>query len=426
MRKILVLLLAAVLFCPERIEAQASKKKNPEIIILKHVDILDVETKKVLEDMDIRIVDGIIQTIKKGIETRETDEQVLEMGGKYVIPGLIDSHAHIANGSRVSYDDGVKQMEYLLAKGVTSIRDMGGDARLLSTWKRAVDIEEIEGPDIYYAAQIATREYYKTPHTNKSMMGGMEEEFCAWQQLVEPGDDLDAVMLKAKATGATGIKIYYGYNKEYTKQIVDACNRHGLMSWSHVTLFPARPSEVVAAGVKVVSHAYMLEWEGLDNKGSDSKSMEIRAKEIDRGNIDISDYIKYSLEKDAILDATFLITAGWSSADYCYDLVRQMYLAGVKISAGTDWIIDYREEFPGIYSEMDLLISKCGFTNMDAIRSATIISAETLGGEQYKGSIKEGKDADLIVLNKNPLEDISNLKAISIVIKGGKIVQSNN
>lgn len=425
MRKIIsiqiVILLASTVFANAQ---ERYRQRPPQVTILKNLNIVDVENSCILEQMDIRVEGGIIKTIDKGLTAVEEHEREMDMAGKYAIPGLIDAHVHPANSAALKYEDGAESLRFYLRGGVTSMRDVGGDARLLAAWKRAVDIGELEGPDIFYSAFLATRDYYGDPSHDKAMMGGMDTEFCAWAQLVNPGDDLDAVMTAAKAIGATGVKIYLGYDKEFTRQLVEAARRHGLEPWAHAMLFPAKPSEVAEAGVKVLSHAYMFEWENTDAemRGRNTQDAYKHHADLDRSDIDMSEYIRIALRDDVILDATLYISSQNGLDAHSFDVVKKVYRAGAKVAAGTDWFIMPEDELPPIYKEIDLLVDSCGFSNMDAIRSATIIAAETFAGQARKGSIAEGKDADIVILGANPIDDIANLKKIEHVIKKGKFV----
>ena len=186
-------------------------------------------------------------------------------------------------------------------------------------------------------------------------------------------------------------------------------------------MYPAKPTEVAAAGVKVLSHAYMLEYEGLENPGRNVGLTLRRRDSIDFENVNLEKFIQVALEKDVIFDATVLIgeQAGYKHAKV---YVKKLYQAGVKISAGTDLPIDVKKPYPFIYTEIEELVDNCGLSPIDALRSATIIGAETFQGHHKKGSVSVGKDADLVILNGNPLTDLKNLTKIEIVFKKGEII----
>jgi imidazolonepropionase-like amidohydrolase len=84
-----------------------------------------------------------------------------------------------------------------------------------------------------------------------------------------------------------------------------------------------------------------------------------------------------------------------------------------------------REEFPNLHAELELLVSKCELTPLEAITAATRTAAKVLGIEKDYGVIAKGKVADLVVLSDDPSRDIRNTKKIAYVIKGGHLYKRN-
>src|SRR5258708_9819039 len=99
-----------------------------------------------------------------------------------------------------------------------------------------------------------------------------------------------------------------------------------------------------------------------------------------------------------------------------------MHRAGVPILAGTDCANPY--VFPGfsLHDELGLLV-KAGFTPMEALQAATLSPARYLGASATMGTIERGKTADLVLLDANPLVDISNTQKIAAVVLGGKLIE---
>ena len=101
-------------------------------------------------------------------------------------------------------------------------------------------------------------------------------------------------------------------------------------------------------------------------------------------------------------------------------LVNRMHQEGVKIIAGTDTPIGYLTPGYSLHKELELL-AEAGLSNLEVLRSATITPAEFFGLENQIGTIEAGKLADLVILNENPLESISNTQNINLVISKGQI-----
>jgi len=139
---------------------------------------------------------------------------------------------------------------------------------------------------------------------------------------------------------------------------------------------------------------------------------------------DLSGLFNLMKSHRTILDATLLTYKQWAEEDpgmqYDYELAKRItaraYRSGVTIAAGTD---DDQKEF--VEKEIELLVKDAGFTTIDAIVAGTLNGAKTLHIDDKTGTITKGKIADLLLLNKNPLEKIDNIESVVLVIKDGKI-----
>ena len=206
------------------------------------------------------------------------------------------------------------------------------------------------------------------------------------------------------------------------KRITDEAKKQGIGVWSHSTVMPAKPSDAINVGVEVISHAEMLKWEQCDSL---SVSMfDNWKKYYGKMSFDFPELEKIFTEmikKDVILDAT-AYHGSVNKFDEAVIFTKKAHEMGVKVCAGTDYYVDpLKDSTPFIHKEMQVFVEKCGFTPVEALRSATIIAAETFKMQHKTGSIEKGKDADLLILNKNPLTDIKNTTNIHMVIKQGKI-----
>jgi imidazolonepropionase-like amidohydrolase len=196
-------------------------------------------------------------------------------------------------------------------------------------------------------------------------------------------------------------------------------------------MFPAKPSEVVNAGVSVISHAEMLyferfltkksipeEWKKKENPESSSEYWDAEIKKI--GLDTLLDAMK---KKGTILDATLTVYSTMIKKDpksrwkgeISTRITKLAHEKGVKVCTGTD------SDDLFVNEELKILVKFCGFSEIEAIIAGTINSAEAIGIEKTHGTIEKDKMADLVILNKNPLEDIRNIDDIYMVIKSGMI-----
>ena len=125
--------------------------------------------------------------------------------------------------------------------------------------------------------------------------------------------------------------------------------------------------------------------------------------------------------KGLIFDPTLFLCME-NGMDWSVRFVKRARQIGVKICAGTDYINELSRPFPFLFDELDLYVEKCDFYPMEAIFSVTRVAAEVLGIADKAGAVEVGMQADLLVLNGNPYDNIKELRNIQMVMKRGKIL----
>ena len=356
----------------------------------------------------------------------------LNLEGQYVIPGIIDAHVHVSHDSRAETENALAQA---LAGGVTSVRDMGGDARRLASLGRDAQLGEIESPDIYYSAVFAGPTFFDDPRVI-DVTRGVEPGAAAWARAITSETDLQQVVAEAKGSGASAIKIYTDLEADLIVGITKAAHAQDMKVWSHSVVFPTRPGDLVSAGIDVISHSSGLYWEVSDQVPSAFGSH--RQLEYEPGASSRPEFallFEQMRNRGTILDATIFVIQHSSDhapegeekkrrsqrLEFANEITSAAYRSGVLIAAGSDNMIDKDKEFPMIHDELRLLVENCGLSPAAALRSATSINARALGIDDSTGFIQEGKQADLVVLSANPLEDIGNTRSVRFVIKRGRL-----
>ena len=404
---------------------------SAQVLVLNDVSLIDGTGATARPHMRIVIQGERIATVEDASKgSLPAGADVRDMKGMTVIPGLIDAHVHLTSGPGEEAQI-ARMLRFGLLGGVTAVRDMGGDNIVLAGLAKKGADNNQAAPRIYYSTLVAGPQWFADPRPKASSHGGVAGE-VAWMRAITPESDFAAVIAAGKATGATGLKIYADLSSGTVAQVTAEAHRQGLKVWAHSAVFPAKPTEVVAAGVDVISHSNYLGAEGM-TPPPDSYESARRGQGIDYSKSPVEGEAITALfqsmkEKGAILDETLFVTNAGKHGDddpvwrFTMAATRRAHDMGVPLAAGTDSFGNpNKDAVPNIHREMELLVEKCGLTPLEAIHDATYEGARTVGMESSYGTVEAGKVADLVILRDDPSTDIKRTRDIFAVIKGGII-----
>ncbi len=353
---------------------------------------------------------------------------IIDMHGQYALPGLIDSHVHLATAPNRRYAEAV--LRRLVYSGVTAVRDMAGDTRALGDYSRAAYMDEMPSPDIYYAALMAGPQFFKDPRTAAATSGHIPGQ-VPWMRAITDQTNMPIAVAEAHGTGATAIKIYADLPATLVDKIVDEAHRQGMLVWAHSAVFPASPLQVVDSGADVVSHACMLAYQASDKMPPEYHNRAPVEEDKFKGDNATLDALFADMKKrGTILDATLYVyelmwrgshgkTLPYCSLALAEKIAGLAHRAGIKISAGTDDPGAWDAPDPTLDDELALLVHDAGFTPLEAIVASAHIGAMTIGQERDMGTIAPGKLANLVFVAKNPLDDIANIRTVTLTVKRG-------
>jgi len=399
---------------------------NLNSVALINVTIIDANHQKPLAHQTVLIRGNLIdQIFSDGTRLLPDSITLFNMNGKYLVPGLIDTHVHMATDPSETDNRAatLSVLSKMLYSGITSVRDMAGDARTLAGLSRDAWTGDILSPNIYYSALMAGPQFFSDPRTVSTTRGGTAGQM-PYMKAVSDSTNLELAVAEAKGTGATGIKLYSDFSPALVIKIVAEAKKQNMMVWAHAWLDDAKPSDIVKAGVSSISHAKLLLYETMDSIPPSWKKPNLSEQFWTDSIPGYTVLFQLMKEHNTILDATIATYKKWGKEEpanqYNYEITKRItmnaYRAGVKICAGTD---DDQEGF--VQNEMHLLVNEAGFSPIDALISATKYGAEAIGIQNKTGTIEIKKIADLIILEKNPLENIDNIKSVYMVVKAGKI-----
>jgi hypothetical protein len=439
-------------------------------IALMHVTVIDGTGAPPKPDMTVVIVGyRIAEIAKTNTIGSPRFSRTIDATGSYVIPGLWDMHAHPDDPelwpSNPPPLDKEKLLTLLIANGVTGIRDMGGDLKLLQDWRIRAANGTMVGPHIYACGPLLDG-------PNPMWPGSLA--ISTAEQGREAVRDL-------KKQRADFIKVYSLLPRDAYFAIADEAKKLKIPFSGHVP-DSVTPEEASDAGQASEEHLLQIVEACSDREAVKKKQDQLRidgASPVERRKAYVETMLAtFDTKKADALFAKFVKNNTWitptavvwqNNASFEEDaskyadrmrympryirqywdpknnahlknrsperiavekllvkkyleIIGSMQRAGVKLMTGSDFGANPLL-FPGwgVHDEMALFV-KAGLTPMEAIQSATRNPAQFLGLDRSVGTIEKGKLADLVLLDANPLEDINNTRKINSVIFQGRMM----
>lgn len=412
-------------------------------VAFEHVRLFDSEQAAVQEDQTVVIEGERIAIVGPSASVNlPKDAEIVDGHGKTLLPGLFDMHAHLQPL------DGILN----IASGVTTARDMGNDIDELRHLQDQWDSGTAIGPRVWKAGFIDGRGPFQAP---TGLYADTAEEA---QKDVNRYADL----------GYIQIKIYSSLNPAFVPGIVKTAHERGLRVSGHI------PNGIIASqfvedGADEIQHINFIFLNFLADKVKDTRTPERftavgeNAAKIDLQSKQVNEFIALLLQHHTTVDVTlatfegmFTGRPGQVSPDFAPVLSRlpaqvqrgaytgglpvtaendqlykdsyramlrmtkRMYDAGVPILAGTDATVGLM-----LHRELELEV-EAGIPAVKALQIATFNAARLLKQEKDLGSIRAGKRADLLLVEGNPAERISDIRRCRLVMKDGVIYKSSD
>ncbi len=373
--------------------------------ILKNATVITMDDAYVMHNTDLMVSNGKISRVASHIEPYGLP--VVDCTGKYLLPGLIDCHIHM---------DSNEITEMLLANGVTACRNMWGFP-ITQQWCREIDNGTRFGAKVYSTGPLTDGVTYwegslivRTPEeAEKAVLDVLAEGYDYVKTY--PSIPREAFLHLMEVANNYGIKVvgHGNYNVSF-KELAES----GYYSLEHTSMLPKTEEEIIMLAESgmwfcptlLVGHT--IEWYVHGNgdlKGT--KNYEMMADYWHRDWDKITKWRK-SLHRYDDLDFEAELEKGRLFAKHSDRILMGTDVPNPGVTGGFS-----------VYEEMELMGKVFGWDPYRVLRTATVNAAKMLGVADQKGRLLTGMDADILVLDKNPLEDIRNANTFTAVIKEG-------
>lgn len=397
---------------------------------IKNVNIIDVVSGKVIEDTSIGF-SHIIEWI--GDPMGEERRKTIDGRGKYLIPGMMDLHVHLQATTAIHWAEEMMRKKsgmnhYIaysnalkhLTAGFTTLRDCGGEL-WGSSLRRSIETGIVQGPNLLVAqwpiSQWGNQEAMGPDEwielqKNREVLTGVDGVRHAVRERKRLGSDFIKTMTTGGVLHGMESKLERTlWTEEELAAMVKEAHRLGM----HVAVHAHGTLGIIhAAKAKVdsVEHGSLVDEEGIRLMKDQKVTLVPTQTSAFMDKPELMEKLPAEVQKKTIEVDTAML-----------EQHRIAFEKGVEIACGTDAGVPGNPHGTSA-RELKIYVEKLGMSPLEALKTATINAAKVIGRENI-GKIEIGFHSDMVLLEKNPVEDISvltNLKNISKVIKGGSIV----
>jgi imidazolonepropionase-like amidohydrolase len=410
-------------------------------LLFKNARIFDGHSAVCADGMWIRIADGLIQEISSQPIACPDGTRAIDVGGRTLMPGLIDAHVH-AVASDVSVQKienlgeayrsahAVRMLKHALDCGFTSVRDVGGGSYSLL---RAMEDKLFQGPRFFYAGKILSmtgghgdmRQIHETPRYQSVcscappglnalavVADGVDECLKAVREELRQGAHCIKIMGSGGVASPTDPIWMNQYREDEIRAIVNECTERRTYATAHC--HPASAiRRCVEFGVRCIEHGTLIDAETaafVAQRGAYVVPTMVIIEQLNLMGRQLG-FPPQSQEK---------VEVAWKSAINGLEIMRD---AGVRLCFGTDLL-------GSLYTEQcrEFILRQQVFSPLEILRQATSSTAEMMMMQGLLGCVAVGAHADLIVVDGDPLKDISllseNGRRLSVIVRAGELIKN--
>ncbi len=441
-----------------------------EAYCIENISVIDPE-KGLIENQTVIVKDGKIHNVIPSNQIQlSADNEIIDGTGKFLMPGLWDSHMHFAYIESLA----PSMFNLFLAYGITSVRDTGGRMEFVKKWKDASLANPTDAPRVMIAGPLLDGKpnvYDGSDPDHPPLSVGLGSEV----EIEKKINELDSL-------GVDFLKAYEMLSPEQFMTIMRLAKEKGLKVTGHIPL-SMDVTSASNAGLNSMEHIRNVEFSFASNtdelllqrrnileneKNLEGAALRTQIHQLQRinaiNNYDenkASEVLEVIAENDTWQIPTLTLAKAYSTryfadadwqesfealpdtiatswkqeieiimkepvqnsghqySKWFLNIVGKMHRADIPIMAGTDAPIFFLTPGRSLHQELALLV-EVGLTPLEAIKTATLNPAKYFEMENELGRIQENMWADMVILDANPLENIDNTRKITAVIKQGK------
>ena len=437
---VIIILAAAYIYVPDLhkqwVKPGIAQRKIPAgvdtSVVFENVTVIPMDSERVLEGQTVMIEDGHIANIRPGGELDiPADAHIVDGRGKFIIPGLSDMHMHTFGSEN--------DLLVYLANGVTTIRILGADPPAILEWRDQIRAGTRVGPSIWaWWPMIESHTFDPKWLAEMTTRGG--------ETFVYTPEEAEQLVAEAAAMGVDGIKSHVVFSPDVFQALQESAAKHGLPFDGHVPIdqlecwdcFRSMEAPALAHveelakvsglsdenirqiaqdaaddGMWVTTTIYLAR--SITDQASDLESALDAVPEVKYVHPDIFD-TRWGPGANDYVDFDSFISEGLPARE---KMLRALYESGALLMAGTDATLPLMPPGFSLHDELETM-ADVGLSPYDVLRTSTYNPALYLGELKEFGTVEVGKRADLVLLEANPLQDITNTRQIAGVMVRGR------
>ena len=374
--------------------------------MLKGASLIDGTSARPLRGVTVVIRDGRIQSVSRDAVDIPAGARIVDLGGRWLLPGLIDAHVHVRD---------LASARAALRSGVTTARSLGGPAFADVDVRRRHHAGAFDLPDViaagYHVRRRMAPEFFRDAPRLSPMTDGLrgpDDVRQAVRALVERGADVIKVMATERAGLVETDFLARVLDDDEIAAAVAEAGRAGVTVAAHAHSDEGVRAAVLA-GVRTIEHGTLV-------SGATLGLMRTRGACL----VPTISFWRDMADPGGEYDDPRLAARAGQMLPRVQEAAALAWRMGVAVAAGSDMRYDTTSTY-GLADEIEELAG-AGIPAIDAVRAATSVAAGCLGIGQRTGAIEPGLEADMIVVAGDPLADVRALRRPVMVINNGRVV----